>query len=354
MEFADKPPGLDFLKTRKPKVVSVSQESLVRITPEGAGWPPVVEPGVESLSLAQWAANNRDFVTSRLRHHGALLFRGFEVAALAQFAEFAAAVSPELIAYGERSSPRTSLGGGVYTSTDHPPDQPIVLHNEQSYTFNWPMKIFFYCVRPAQSQGRTPIADSRKIYARLPRELIEQFEARQVLYVRNYGDGLGLPWQEVFQTDSESVVEEYCRETAIECVWKPGGRLQTRQVRPAVRRHPATGETVWFNHAYFFHVSSLAEGARAALLAAMDEDELPFNTYYGDGAPFEPRTLETIRRAYDAETVSFEWRPRDVLLLDNMLTAHGREPFVGPRKIAVIMSEPFASHGGAPDPAAAA
>ncbi|MFJ8027014.1 hypothetical protein [Streptomyces sp. NPDC096311] len=33
----------------------------------------------------------------------------------------------------------------------------------------------------------------------------------------------------------------------------------------------------------------------------------------------------------------------DVLVVDNMLAAHGREPFTGPRKIAVAMAEPSRS-----------
>jgi hypothetical protein len=34
----------------------------------------------------------------------------------------------------------------------------------------------------------------------------------------------------------------------------------------------------------------------------------------------------------------------DILMVDNMLVAHGREPFSGPRKILVAMAEPFGEH----------
>jgi hypothetical protein len=48
-----------------------------------------------------------------------------------------------------------------------------------------------------------------------------------------------------------------------------------------------------------------------------------------------------VREAYRQETVTFPWQEGDILMLDNMLVAHGRSPFVGSRKIAVGMSETY-------------
>jgi alpha-ketoglutarate-dependent taurine dioxygenase len=342
----------DKLAAARPKAVRLTQEELVRISPLlGEGKPPLlVEPtanGTDGVDLITWGAVHRAQVEEWLARHGGVLFRGFDLGSLSRFQQFVAAVSSGLIKYGERSSPRSALEGEVYTSTDHPEDQPIVLHNEQSYTLDWPMKIAFFCVQPARQGGRTPIADSRRIYVRLSPEVRERFERLGVLYVRNYGDGLGLPWREVFQTGDRAEVERYCREAGLELQWKDGDRLRTRQVRPAIRRHPRTGEPVWFNHALFFHVSSLEPATRDALLAGLAPEDLPFNSFYGDGSPIEPAVLAEIRAAFDAETVSFPWQQGDVLLLDNMLTAHGREPFSGPRRIAVAMADPYAATAGA-------
>ncbi|HKP10860.1 MAG TPA: TauD/TfdA family dioxygenase, partial [Blastocatellia bacterium] len=274
--------------------------------------------------------------------HGAILFRHFNVRAVTQFEQFARALCPRLMEYGERSSPRTRVADGIYTSTDHPADQEILLHNEQSYTTNWPMKLWFFCLTAAEQGGNTPIADSRKIFARIDPAVRERFEQRGVMYVRNYGHGMGLSWQEAFQTTDKSLVEKHCRDAAIEFRWRDENRLTTRQIRPATRRHPRTGETVWFNHALFFHVSSLEAAAGQSIRAGLKDDELPFNTFYGDGSPIEPDALDEIRRAYRAETVSFPWENGDVLMIDNMLVAHGRESFQGDRNIVVAMAEPFA------------
>ena len=280
-------------------------------------------------------------IRESLARDGALLFRGLNLETVDDFETFARTVSPRLIEYGERSSPRTRISKGIYTSTDHPPDQPIVLHNEQSYTFNWPMKLWFYCAQCAETGGRTPLADSRKILNRLPHEIVERFEQKQIMYVRNYNPGISLSWREAFQTGDRAEVEEYCAQEGIEVEWRDNDRLRTRQVRPAVRRHPQTGERVWFNHGLFFNLSSLEPSARETMLAVVHEDEVPFNTFYGDGAPIEPDVIDEIYNAYDTETVKFDWQRGDLLLIDNMLVAHGREPFTGDRKVLVAMAEPF-------------
>jgi alpha-ketoglutarate-dependent taurine dioxygenase len=100
---------------------------------------------------------------------------------------------------------------------------------------------------------------------------------------------------------------------------------------------------VWFNHGTFFHVSTLDPETRLALLAQVGEADLPNNTYYGDGSPIEPEVLDHLREAYRRETVSFPWEAGDVLMVDNMLVAHGRSPFAGPRQILVGMSHPISS-----------
>jgi alpha-ketoglutarate-dependent taurine dioxygenase/acyl carrier protein len=332
----------------KPKAVKLSGHSLLkesRLSPE-MSLPLVMRPGVEGVDLVAWAGQNRDLIESRLRQYGAILFRDFDARSLSRFEQIAKAISPSLMAYGERSSPRHVLNGHIYTSTDHPADQHILLHNEQSYTLDWPMKIWFFCLRPASERGRTPIADSRLIFRRLPASLVEKFVEKQVMYVRNYGDMLGLSWKEAFQTEDKRAVEEHCRRVSIEFEWKDDSRLRTKQIRPAVRTHPRTGETVWFNHAVFFNVHSLEATARDSLRSGIDEMDLPFNTFYGDGSPIEPSVVEQIRDTYTREQVAFEWQAGDILMLDNMLVAHGREPFSGPREIAVAMAEPYSLVAG--------
>jgi len=305
--------------------------------------PALVRANVPGMDLPTWLRGERSTVADLARTAGAVLLRGFDVSEAGDFREVMAELSDDVLAYGERSSPRSKVTDGIYTSTDHPADQAIVLHNEQSYTLNWPLLIVFFCeVEPAAS-GRTPLADSRKVLARLRPETVSGFERLGVRYVRNYLTGISLPWQEAFQTEDRSRVEEYCAGADIEVEWVSGEHLRTRQVRPAVHRHPVTGERTWFNHASFFHVTSLPEEVSCGLRDALPEENLPYNTYYGDGSPIGEDVLVELRACYAAETVAFDWKRGDVLVVENMLAAHAREPFTPPRRILTGMADPFAN-----------
>jgi alpha-ketoglutarate-dependent taurine dioxygenase len=302
--------------------------------------PLLVEPAAPGVDLMAWTAANRELVERKLLEHGGILFRGFALQGAEDLDAFIRASSGESLEYRERSSPRTAVKGNIYTSTDYPPSYPIFLHNENSYQSEWPLRIFFFCRLPALTGGETPIADCRKVLAGIDPDIRERFASRGWMVQRNFGDGFGLTWQTVFQTSDPRQVEEHCRTRGIEVEWKEDGRLRTRAVRPALTRHPRLGEPVWFNHATFFHVSTLEPAVRDSLLDEFEEGDLPANTYYGDGTPIEPEVMDHLRAAYRQATVSFPWQKGDLLLLDNMLVAHGRAPFTGPREILVGMAEP--------------
>jgi alpha-ketoglutarate-dependent taurine dioxygenase len=327
----------------KRKTIKMSPEELVEIKPllPDKNIPVLVQPVVEGVNLSSWANNNGETISKLLLEHRALLFRNFGVSTANQFNQFIQATSNgELLEYRDRSSPRHSISDKIYTSTDYPAEHSIFLHNEGTYWLRWPLKIYFCCLQASQQGGETPIADCRQIFARINPKVRELFIEKKVLYVRNYNDGLGLPWQTVFQTTNKAEVEEYCRKNDIEFEWKDGERLRTRFCRQAVAKHPQTGEFTWFNHATFFHISTLETKIREALLTLKEED-LPNNTYYGDGYPIEASVLDELRDAYYQEKISFPWKAGDILMLDNMSIAHGREPFIGQRQVLVGMAEPF-------------
>jgi hypothetical protein len=76
----------------------------------------------------------------------------------------------------------------------------------------------------------------------------------------------------------------------------------------------------------------------AALASIAGEDDLPRNATFGDGSAIPNETLDAVQRAYAAETIQFDWRAGDVLLVDNVLMAHGRTAFQGPRRVVVGMT----------------
>jgi alpha-ketoglutarate-dependent taurine dioxygenase len=330
--------------TIKRKAINLCPTSLVKTSrlSESGLLPLVVEPALRGVNLIEWASNNGDFIKNSIHESGGILFRNFNISNVVDFEDFAKAASgSELLEYRERSSPRSQISGNVYTSTDYPADQSIFLHNENSYQHTWPLRIFFYCAQAAATGGETPIADTRRIRARIPAEIQQRFVEKKWMYVRNFSERFGLPWQTVFQTTDKSVVAEYCGRNGILVEWREDDRLTTRAIRPVITRHPQTGEDVWFNHATFFHVTTLEPTVRDVFLTAFKEEDLPTNTYYGDGMPIESAVLDELREIYSAETVAFPWQEGDILMLDNMLAAHGRSSYTGPRKILVAMTEPI-------------
>jgi alpha-ketoglutarate-dependent taurine dioxygenase len=327
----------------KRKAVNLDEIKLIKTEyfPDSPNFPLVIKPAVKGVDLTTWAKNNREFLQAELLKHAAILFRGFHVTSTEEFEQIIAAICKEALEYRYRASPRTQVAGRIYTSTDYPADQSIFPHNEHAYSPTFPLKIFFFCLVPPAQGGETPIGNCRQVLARIDPQVREGFVAKKVMYVRNFGDGFGLPWQTVFQSTDKAEVEEYCRKNGIDFEWKEGDKLRTRQVGPAIIKHPLTGEMVWFNHATFFHVSTLEAKIRNYLLSNFAEKDLPTNTYYGDGSPIEPEVLEHLRQVYQQQMVSFTWEKGDVLMLDNMLAIHARNSFVPPRKILVGMAEPY-------------
>jgi alpha-ketoglutarate-dependent taurine dioxygenase len=312
--------------------------------PAGPAGPlPLVMAPARPGALIASALERRAAIDQALREHGGVLFRGHGVAGADDFREFARAFGHPLVRYDFGSTPRTQLGDGVYSSTEYPAHQHIPLHNEQAYARDWPMTIWFHCQLAATRGGETPIADSRRVYQRVDPSIRRRFDDRGLLYVRNYGNGLDVPWQRVFDTTEPAAVEAYCQAHAISFEWIDDGELRTRQTAQATARHPRSGEPVWFNQAHLFHVSGLEPTVREALLEVIEPEQLPRNVYYGDGAAIEDGMLDEIRGIYGELQVVFPWQAGDVLMLDNMLVAHGRTPFSGDRKVIVAMAEP---HGG--------
>ncbi|MDQ1611552.1 MAG: hypothetical protein QOG00_1483 [Pyrinomonadaceae bacterium] len=288
------------------------------------------------LSLRQ------DDLHDKLLEHGALLLRGFPALDPPAFAEFVRRFSGSApLSYAGGASPRINLGGGVYTSTEYPGHYALSLHNEMSYTSRWPRHLFFYCAIAPEQGGETPLADSRRVLKKIDAEVVEQFKSRKIKYVRNLqgGSGTGYSWQEAFETEDRSVLENLCRAACIDWAWRADGGVRLTEVRPATAVHPLTGEEVWFNQAEGFHPSASGETAvDAELNSAVREDELRLNAFHGDGNALSLSTLEHIREVTRAEAAFFKWRAGDILIVDNMLACHGRMPFTGARKVLVAMT----------------
>ncbi|MET9566642.1 TauD/TfdA family dioxygenase [Streptomyces tauricus] len=309
-----------------------------------AGKPVIVQvPAFGSMAQASaWLTANRPAITAELHRSGAVLLRGLPVTDAAAFAEARDALVRQQAGYKEKATPRTDFGAGVFSSTDLPAIQPIRLHNENSYTLDFPGLLLFGCITAPESGGATTVGDMRRALRLLPQELRERFARHGWLLVRNYSELAGLPWYQTFATDDKAVAEAYCRENVVGYEWLDEDTLRTTQRRSAIVTHPVTGEPSWFNHFAFWNDRTLDPDVRDVLVETYGEDGLPFNTLLGDGTRLTDAEVDTINAVYDEVTVRETWQRGDLMLVDNILCAHGREAYRGNRKILVAMGEPVA------------
>lgn len=305
------------------------------------GLPLVIQSSNDGVDPVTWARNNRDYINGELLQHGCILFRNFGLDAII-FEKFAAAISSTGELFDEYGDlPRDTPGAKVFGSTPYPANKTILFHNESSHTHRWPIKVFFHCVKPAERGGATALLDCRKTYQTIDKAIICQMSEKKLMYVRNFIRGLDVSWQQFFQTSSKERVEEYCRKAGIDFEWKGENQLTTRQICPAVVKHPYSAEMLFFNQIQLHHISCLDPTVREAMLTLLSEKDLPRNVYYGNGTPIEDSVVAEIGEIYRQQAIRFQWQAGDVALLDNMLVAHSRDPFEGTRKILVAMAEPF-------------
>jgi alpha-ketoglutarate-dependent taurine dioxygenase len=301
--------------------------------------PPMVR--VESPGdPARWAAEHRDALRVLVSEHGSVIVRGLGLRDPAEAGEVFRRLGGDLMTEREAFAPRPSTSEGVYSATPWPSNQPMCMHHELSYALEVPGLMLFACLRAAPDGGATPVADSRAVLSALPPELVARFEREGWILTRSYSDEIGATLAEAFGTDDRAAIERYCRANAIEFEWQPDGSLRTRQIRSAVVRHPATGDRCWFNQVAFLNEWTMEPEVREYLVDVYGQDGLPFNTRFGNGDAIGQDVFELINDVYDSNTAREPWQAGDLMLLDNIRTAHAREPFAGPREVLVAMSDP--------------
>jgi len=307
----------------------------------GERLPLLITPASAEVDLSGWAAlpDHRRWIDERLRECGAVLFRGFGVTKESTFEGLARALCAQLIDHNGEHEP-VSGSQFIQTPVAYSPTQKLLWHNENTFNHSWPLRILFCCVRPAEQGGETPLVDSRVVFERIPAHIRERFLLHGVMYVRNFGVGLGLDWQRVFQVRSREELEEAARSGHVALTWRGGERLRAISVRPAALPHPETGEWTWLNQIQHWHTACLDPQVRAALLASYAEEDLPRTCYFGDGSVIPDEFMFEILRVYEQAERSFPWHAGDVLLVENALTAHARNPYSGARKLLVALGDP--------------
>ncbi|MFI8369090.1 TauD/TfdA family dioxygenase [Streptomyces sp. NPDC085466] len=289
--------------------------------------------------LESYTKDHATEIGAAVAEAGAVLVRGAVADGAEEFGRALKRLGFDPLQYTERSTPRSEVGDGVFTSTEYPAREIIPQHCESSYAGAWPGRLAFFSAVPALTGGATPITDVTRVLDDIPAEVVEELERRGLMYVRNYGSGAGLDWRDAFQTEDRAEVDRFCAAAGMEWEWLEDDCLRTVRRAPALAVHPRTGRRLWFNHLVLFHQSSLPGSLREDLVAVLGEDGLPNDVLFGDGEPIPDALVAEVREAFGRRTQRFDWELHDLMVIDNMRWSHGREAFTGERRVLVSMTD---------------
>ena len=316
--------------------------------------------GGDDASLADvcaWLADHREAIEELLDRDGALHIRG--LAALNSAAAFEVALgvlAPRLMDYVGGTSPRHAVHGQIVTATDLPGDYTIPMHQEMSYTASPPDRVAFFCETPAGKGGATTVADAREITRRIDPAVRACFEEKGGVRLRrtlpgpnSVGErpGVPKPWTEVFDTPDKDEVKRIARAKGWDITWLEDGSLQLwQEILPAMKTHPRTGETVWFNQAHIFAPEASLrwssrdgrrEQWRRLSWAYAENPELVDHVFHGNGEQVSAEHAEHLFDVFVDAEVRVRWKAGDLLLLDNVLAVHGRTAFAGERRVLAAL-----------------
>jgi len=309
----------------------------------------------------EWLKSVTGELAQAMSRVGAVVLRGFPVKDTADFNRMIEHFPSPDFDYAGGAAKRNSLGGKVFeTTTTIITDVVLPLHQEMSYQPTYPTKLTFFCQVAPKNGGSTTIGDVRAIAREIPLKFRDEVTERGVMYRTHRRSPDSAPvdeaessiwhetrhktWVETFYTESAAEVEQICRATGLEFEWLPDGSLTTECRTTGYAPHPLTGDTHWFNHIhgmgsplgsfgeeYWKRYSNyyLRPGARYPR---------PHEVFFGDGTPMDPDTVLSLYPLYREHTVAFPWQEGDMMFVDNVITAHGRSLYTGPRNIQVSLS----------------
>jgi alpha-ketoglutarate-dependent taurine dioxygenase len=312
------------------------------------GEPPLARAGADArdgTSAANWAAGHRNALRAAVAEHGCVLIRGLGLRDAAGTGAVFRRLAVSLMEEKEAFAPRQPLTAGsdpgmLYSATPWPPRQQMCMHHELSYRLEFPGLLLFACLNPAARGGNTALADATAVLEALPADLVRRFEREGWILDRAYNEDFGASCEDAFGTGDRTAIESYCRANAIEFAWEPDGTLRTRQRRSAVVRHPVTGQRCWFNQIAFLSEWTMDPEAREYQVDLCGAEGLPFSTRFGHGDPVGEDIVQLLNETYDTAAARVSWQAGDLLLVDNVRTAHTREPYEGPREMLAGLADP--------------
>lgn len=319
------------------KTIHVAETSVPnQQTFDGSIFPLVLacqSPDATLADVADWIGSNQDELIRQVRRNGAILFRGFPLATPEDFDTFIAAFNYGNFPYDESLSNavRVNYTPRVFSSNEAPKDINIYLHHEMAQTPMFPSKLFFFCVKAAESGGATPICRSDALLSRIAEEcpdFARDCEEKGLKYsnVMPSGNdpesGMGRGWQGTWRAETKEDAEARMQELGYTWEWLPNDCLRATTPKLPGVREVEPGRKTFFNQ----------------LIAAFEgwedsRNEASKAITHGDGTPLDASAVATAVRLAEELTFDVPWQAGDAVFIDNEIAMHGRRTFDGTRKV---------------------
>lgn len=314
-----------------------------------------VEPALatEADAFIDWVRAQLGPLSALLIEHGGIVFRGFPLASSGEFSDLAGVLGVFEGDYAGGATPRAKVTGNVMEATRFAKEAKLPLHQEMAYLRDYPGRIAFFCKEVAEQGGETIIADMREFTSRLPADIRQTLERVGIMNVRNFGppvpDTGEIPsdhpdqrsWEFAFFTSDPKEVEAICAAKGMETLWNEDGALTVRSALPAFQRHPVTGDRLYRAVIHIDGgtglVAALPEARRKRVEEMLAKQAHRSGYYLGDGSPVPKPMFQAMNVILDELEVKWAWQAGDIMVLDNLLTSHGRNAFEGTRDVQAAL-----------------
>jgi len=230
----------------------------------------------------------------------------------------------------------------VAPANESPKEVLISYHNESPQVPHAPEYVFFYCHKAPAQGGETPMLSSLELFQRAREEIPEFVETlaekgikSRVTYKfeRQYTGGstlrqaFGKHIQEgddvaTQRAKIEAQILRYRRGEFTTWEWsEDGSALTVEHLLPAIRTQPGTDLPTLFTG--LAAVYKNAQANKSTTRKAVTQQT------FGDGTTIPEEYLKVLADISDEIRVLHKWQVGDVLVYDNVVAQHGRQPWEG-------------------------